>query len=123
MDFIYRIRSKWKQWLINVGFYTFETYSQLSQRRKLNYTVMDNLYNIQQPKDCFGQRPNFYVLDISKAIKLLDKIEQNSDDTIILKLKVENNIQLKYTPKEGSMECNRWKDKQSCIYPWNWGAG
>ena len=123
MDFIYRIRSTWKQWLINVGFYTFETYSQLSQRRKLNYTVMDNLYNIQQPKDCFEQRPNFYVLDISKAIKLLDKIEQNSDDTIILKLKVENNIQLKYTPKEGSMECNRRKDKQSCIYPWNWGAG
>ena len=35
---------------------------------------MDNLYNIQQLKECFGQQTKFYVLDISKAIKLLGEI-------------------------------------------------
>ena len=31
---------------------------------------MDNLYDIQQIKQCFGQQTKFYALDISKAIKL-----------------------------------------------------
>ena len=44
---------------------------------------MDKLYNIQQLKECFGQQTIFYILDISKAIKLLDEIEQSLDDTII----------------------------------------
>ena len=47
---------------------------------------MDNLLNIQQLKEYFGQQTKFYVLDISKAIKLLGEIEQNLDDTIIWKL-------------------------------------
>ena len=38
---------------------------------------MDKLYNIQQLKKCFGQQTKFYTLDISKAIKLLDEIEQS----------------------------------------------
>ena len=61
---------------------------------------MDKLYNIQQLKECFGQQTKFYILDISKAIKLLDEIEQSLDDTIIWKLQAENNIHLKYTPME-----------------------
>ena len=47
---------------------------------------MDNLYNIQHIKECFGQQTKFYVLDISKASNLLDKIEQNSDNTISQKV-------------------------------------
>ena len=50
---------------------------------------MDKLYNIKQLKECFGQQTKFYVLDISKAIKLLVRIEQNLDDTIIRKFQVE----------------------------------
>ena len=61
---------------------------------------MDNLCNIQQLKECFGQQTKFYVLDISRAIKLLGEIEQNLDNTIIWKLQPENNIQLKYTSME-----------------------
>ena len=38
---------------------------------------MDNLYDIQQLKECFGQQTKFYILNISKAIKLLDEIEQS----------------------------------------------
>ena len=67
---------------------------------------MDKLYNIQQLKECFGQQAKFYILDISKAIKLLDEIEQSLDDTIIWKLQAENNIHLKYTPMEEHTECN-----------------
>ena len=67
---------------------------------------MDKLYNIQQLKECFGQQTKFYILDISKAIKLLDEIEQSLDDTIIWKLQAENNIHLKYTPMEEHTECN-----------------
>ena len=55
---------------------------------------MDKLYNIQQLKKCFGQQTKFYILDICKAIKLLSKIEQSLDDTIIWKLQAENNIHL-----------------------------
>ena len=58
---------------------------------------MDKLYNIQQLKECFGKQTKFYILDINKAIKLLDEIEQSLDDTIIWKLQAENNIHLKYT--------------------------
>ena len=67
---------------------------------------MDNLYNIQQLKECFGQQTKFYILDISKAIKLLDEIEQSLDDTIIWKLQAENNIHLNYTLMEEPTECN-----------------
>ena len=67
---------------------------------------MDKLYNIQQLKECFGQQTQLYILDISKAIKLLDEIEQSLDDTIIWKLQAENSIHLKYTPMEESTECN-----------------
>ena len=56
---------------------------------------MDNLYNIQQLKECFGQQTKIYVLDISKAVKRVGTIEQNIDDTIIRKLQAENNIQLR----------------------------
>ena len=65
---------------------------------------MDKLYNIQQLKECFGHQTKFYILDISKAIKLLDEIEQSLDDTIIWKLQAENNIHLKYTPMEEPTE-------------------
>ena len=71
---------------------------------------MDKLYNIQQLKECFGQQTKFYILDISKAIKLLDEIERNLDDTIIWKLQAENNIHLKYTPTEEPTECNGQED-------------
>ena len=67
---------------------------------------MDKLYNIQQLKECFGQQTKFYILDISKAIKLLDEIEQGLDDTIIQKSQAENSIHLKYTPIEEPTECN-----------------
>ena len=67
---------------------------------------MDKLYNMQQLKECFGQQTKFIILDISKAIKLLDEIEQSSDDTIIWKLQAKNNIHLKYTPMEEPTECN-----------------
>ena len=53
---------------------------------------MDNLYNIQQLKECFGQQTK---MDISKAVKRVGTIEQNIDDTIIRKLQAENNIQLR----------------------------
>ena len=53
---------------------------------------MDKLYNIQQLKKCFGQQTKFYILDISKAIKLLSEIEQSLHDTIIWKFQAENNI-------------------------------
>ena len=56
---------------------------------------MDKLYNIQQLKKCFGQQTKSYILDISKAIKLLDEIEQSLDDTIIWKLQAENKINFK----------------------------
>ena len=65
---------------------------------------MDKLCNIQQLKECFGQQTKFYILDNSKAIKLLEEIEQSLDDTIIWKLQAENNIHLKYTPMEESTE-------------------
>ena len=42
---------------------------------------MDKLYNIQQLKEWTADK--ILVLDISKAIKLLSKIEQSLDDTII----------------------------------------
>ena len=67
---------------------------------------MDKLYNIQQLKEYFGQQTKFYILDISKAIKLLDEIEQSLEDTIIWKLQAENNIHLKYTPMKEPTECN-----------------
>ena len=38
---------------------------------------MAKLYKIQQLKECFGQHTKFYILDISKAIKLLSEIEQS----------------------------------------------
>ena len=68
---------------------------------------MDKLYNIQQLKECFGLQTKFYILDISKAIKLLDEIEQSLDGTIIWKLQAESNIHLKYTPMEEPTECYR----------------
>ena len=77
---------------------------------------MDKLYYIQQLKECFGQQTKFYILDISKAIKLLDEIEQSLDDTIIWKLQAENNIHLKYTPMEESTECNRQEDGNFVFY-------
>ena len=66
---------------------------------------MDKLYNIQQLKEWTADK--ILVLDISKAIKLLSKIEQCLDDTIIWKFQAENNIHLKYTPMEEPTECNR----------------
>ena len=72
---------------------------------------MDKLYNIQQLKECFGQQTKFYILDISKAIKLLDEIEQSLDDTIIWKLQAENHFHLKYTPMEDPTECNGQEGK------------
>ena len=51
---------------------------------------MDNIYNIQQLKECFGQQTKFYVLNINKAIKRLGEIKQNLDNTIIWKLQAEN---------------------------------
>ena len=71
---------------------------------------MDNLYDSQQLKECFGQQTKFYVLDISKAIKFLSEIEQSLDDTILWKLQAINNIHLKYSPMEESTECNRQED-------------
>ena len=81
---------------------------------------MDKLYNIQQLKECFGQQTKFYILDISKAIKLLDEIEQSLDDTIIRKLQAENNIYLKYTSMEEHTECNGQEDNNFVFYH---GAG
>ena len=77
---------------------------------------MDKLYNIQQLKKCFGQQTKFYILDISKAINLLDEIEQSLDDTIIWKLQAENNIHFKYTPMEEHTECNRQEDNNFVFY-------
>ena len=76
---------------------------------------MDNLYNIQQLKDCFGQRTKFYILDVSKAITHFDKIGQKSD-TIIQNLQAESIIQMKYTPMEGPTECNRREDNNVLFY-------
>ena len=81
---------------------------------------MDKLYNIQQLKECFGQQMKFYKLDFSKAIKLLDEIEQSLDDTIIWKLQAENNIHLKYTPMEEPTECNGQEDNN---FVFNHGTG
>ena len=81
---------------------------------------MDNLYNIQQLKECFGQQTKFYILDISKAIKLLDEIEQSLDDTIIWKLQAENNIHLKYTPMEEPTECNGQEVNYFVFYHETW---
>ena len=64
---------------------------------------MDKLYNIQQLKECFGRQTKFYILDISKVIKLLSEIEQSLDDTIIWKFQAENNIQLKYSLMENQL--------------------
>ena len=77
---------------------------------------MDKLYNIQQLKECFGQQTKFYILDISKAIKLLEEIEQSLDDTLIWKFQAENNIHLKYTPMEEPTECNRQEDNNFVFY-------
>ena len=77
---------------------------------------MNKLYNIQQLKECFGQQTKFYILDISKAIKLLSEIEQSLDDTIIWKLQAGNNIPLKYTPMEEPTECNRQEDYHFVFY-------
>ena len=77
---------------------------------------MDNLYNIQQLKSCFGQQTKFYVQDISKAITLLGSIEQNLDNTIIQKLQAENNIRLKYTSMEEPTKCNWQEDSNSVFY-------
>ena len=77
---------------------------------------MYNLYNIQQLKECFGQQTKFYVLDVSKVIKLLGGIEQSLDDNIIWKLQAESNIQLKYTSMEGPTECNRQEDSNFVFY-------
>ena len=77
---------------------------------------MDKLYNIQQLKKCFGQQTKFYILDISKAIKLLDEIEQSLDDNIIWKLQAENRINFKYTPMEEHTECNRQEDNNLVFY-------
>ena len=72
--------------------------------------------DIRQLKECFRQQTKFYILDISKAIKLLDEIEQSLDDTIIWKLQAENNIHLKYTPMEESTECNGQEDNNFVFY-------
>ena len=77
---------------------------------------MDKLYNIQQLKKCFGQQTKFYILDISKTIKLLDEIEQSLDDTIIWKLQAENKINFKYTPMEEHTECNQQEDNNLVFY-------
>ena len=84
---------------------------------------MDNLYNIQPLKEYFGQQTQFYVLDISKAIKLLGEIEQNLDNTIIWKLQAENNIQMKYTSMEKPTECNRQEDYNFVFYHGTWEQG
>ena len=55
-------------------------------------------------------------MDISKAIKLLDEIEQSLDGTIIWKMQAENNIHLKYTPKEEPTECNGQEDNNFVFY-------
>ena len=52
----------------------------------------------------------------SKAIKLLDEIEQSLDNTIIWKLQAENNIHLKYTSMEEPTECNRQEDYHFKFY-------
>ena len=75
---------------------------------------MDKLYKIQQLKEWTADK--ILVLDISKAIKLLSKIEQSLDDTIIWKLKAENNIQLKYSTMEKPTECNRQEDNNLVFY-------
>ena len=77
---------------------------------------MDNLYNIQQLKECFGQQTKFYVLDISKAIEHLSKNEQSLDNTIIWKLQAENNIRLKYTSMEEPTKCYRQEDSNFVFY-------
>ena len=75
---------------------------------------MDKLYNIQQLKEWTADE--ILILDISKAIKLLSEIEQSLDDTIIWKLKAENNIQLKYSTMEKPTECNRQEDNNLVFY-------
>ena len=77
---------------------------------------MDNLYDIRQLKECFGQQTKFYILDISKAIKLLDKIEQSLDYTITWKLQAENNIHWKYTRMEEPTKCNGQEDNNFVFY-------
>ena len=77
---------------------------------------MDNLYYIQQLKECFGQQTKFYILDVSKVSKLLSEIEQKLDDTILWKLQAENNIHLKYTPMEEPTECNGQEDNNFVFY-------
>ena len=64
----------------------------------------------------FWAADKILVLDISKAIKLLSKIEQSLDDTIIWKFQAENNIHLKYTPMEEPTECNRQDDNNFVFY-------
>ena len=75
---------------------------------------MDKLYNIQQLKEWTADK--ILVLDISKAIKLLSKIEQSLDDTIIWKLQAVDNIHLKYTPMEEPTECNGQEDNNFVFY-------
>ena len=75
---------------------------------------MDKLYNIQQLKEWTADK--ILVLDISKAIKLLNEIEQSLDDTIIWKLQAENNIHLKYTPMDEPTECNGQEDNNFVFY-------
>ena len=75
---------------------------------------MDKLYNIQQLKEWTADK--ILILDISKSIKLLSKIEQSLDDTIIWKLQAENNIHLKYTPMEEPTECNGQEDNNFVFY-------
>ena len=58
------------------------------------------------------------MLDISKASKLLDKIEHYSDDTIIWELQAENNIQMKYTLMGGPTESNGQEDNNVVFYYW-----
>ena len=77
---------------------------------------MDNLCNIQQLKECFGQQTKFYVLDISKASKLLGELEQNLENTIIWKSQPEINIQLKYTSMEVPIEYYRQEDNNFVFY-------
>ena len=59
--------------------------------------------DIQQLKECLGQQTKFYLLDISKVIKILGEIDKNLDNTIIWKLQTENNIQLKYSLMENQL--------------------
>ena len=51
-----------------------------------------------------------------QRIKLLSKIEQSLDNTIIWKFQAENNIHLKYTPLEDPAECNGQEDKNFVFY-------